>query len=410
MLGGSFNPLHIGHAMLADSVVCDLGFDKVLFVPAFIPPHKIMNKSVSDVQRFEMVKAFCDGAKKDGNDHFEAEDCEIVRKGISYTSDTLEFLSTKYRKELDGQKLCFIMGEEVASQFYKWHEPEKVASYADFLIARRHPDNNGIDTEGFGNKTYGDYEKDYSDDSYLKNFPYKHTFLENPVFPVSSTEVRSRIHSGKAFRYLVPREVFSYIVEKKLYGFKMTRQEISKLVAKIDSYAKAHVSESRYAHSVRTALTAQRMCRIYGLDPEMGYLAGIAHDICKSMNDQKMLALCEAGCEPVTDIEKSKPALLHGKAGAVLLAKKFKVTDKDLIEAVANHTFGKPGMCELAKILFIADKVEPGRDHVTESYLEELFSMSLNESLKAVLSESFSYLKSKGKSPAPISLELFESL
>ena len=64
VFGGSFNPLHIGHAMLADSVVCDLGFDKVLFVPAFIPPHKIMNKSVSDVQRFEMVKAFCDGAKK----------------------------------------------------------------------------------------------------------------------------------------------------------------------------------------------------------------------------------------------------------------------------------------------------------------------------------------------------------
>lgn len=410
VLGGSFNPLHIGHAMLADSVIHDLGFQKVLFVPTCIPPHKIIDKTVSDIQRFEMVKAFCDDANQKGLGVFEAEDCEIVRKGISYTSDTLDYLTKKYKKELEGQKLYFIMGEEVASQFYKWHEPEKVASLADFLIARRHPDNNGVVTEGFENKTSGDYKKDYSDDSYLKNFPYNHTFLENPIFPVSSTEIRSRIYGGKAFRYLVPEKIYSYIVEKKLYGLKMTKKEISKLVTKIDSYAKSHVSETRYEHSVRTALTARRMCSIYGLDPDLGYLAGIAHDICKSMDDQKMLALCAAGTESVTQIERDKPALLHGKAAAVVLSQKFNVNDKDLIEAVANHTFGKPGMCELSKILFIADKVEPGREHVTEEYLENLFSMKLDEALKAVLSESFSYLISKGKNPAPISMELFESL
>lgn len=220
VLGGSFNPLHIGHAMLAESVVHDFGFDKVLFVPTGIPPHKIMNKVVSDEDRFAMLSEFCKNADVNGKEIFVAEDCEIFSKGISYTSNTLEFLWKKYEKFLCGQKFSFIMGEEVASQFYKWNNPQKVASFADFLIAKRHPDNNGVNTDNFVNEVAGNYVRDYIDRSYLDNFPYPHVFLENPVLPISSTEIRARIYKGKAFRYLVPEKVFSYIIENKLYGYK----------------------------------------------------------------------------------------------------------------------------------------------------------------------------------------------
>lgn len=220
LLGGSFNPLHIGHAMLAETVIKDMGYDRVLFVPTCNPPHKQMNTSLSAEKRFEMVKAFCDSSLIDGKQYFFAEDCEIKRGGISYTSDTLEYITEKYAQELEGTKPAFIMGQEVASQFYKWRNPEKVASLADLLIAHRHPDNNGIETKLFANKPSGNYTEDYSDESYLEHFPYAYKVIENPVLPVSSTEIRARIATGRAWRYLVPEAIFGYIVENKLYSEK----------------------------------------------------------------------------------------------------------------------------------------------------------------------------------------------
>lgn len=216
LLGGTFNPLHIGHCMLADTVINELGYDKVLFVPTFIPPHKQLNTNVTPEQRLEMLKKFCDSAVIDGKRVFEAEDCEIKRGGVSYTYDTVKYVCENY--DLD-EKPAFIMGQEVAAQFDKWYKADELAKIAELIIARRHPDNNGVDVKGFTNKPVGDYTEDYKDQSLLDDFPYKTIVLENPVFPVSSTEIRSRIANGKGFRYLVPDAVFRYICENNLYGF-----------------------------------------------------------------------------------------------------------------------------------------------------------------------------------------------
>ncbi len=216
LLGGTFNPLHIGHCMLADTAVNELGYDKVLFVPTYIPPHKQLNTKVTPEERLEMIKVFCDSAASEGKRVFEPEDCEIRRGGVSYTYDTLKYVYERY--SLD-EKPAFIMGQEVAAQFDKWHNASEVAELADIIIARRHPDNNGIEVKGFENIPFGDYAEDYADQSLLENFPYNYRLLENPVFPVSSTEIRSRIAGGKSFRYLVPEAVFRYICDKRLYGF-----------------------------------------------------------------------------------------------------------------------------------------------------------------------------------------------
>lgn len=218
VLGGSFNPIHLGHAMLADTVLTECGFDKILFVPTYIPPHKQMNSSVLPEQRLEMVRLFCESSCSGGVQKFFAEDCEILRGGTSYTVDTLSYISEKYRDDLDGSRLAFIMGQEVASQFYKWKGPEKIAELADILIARRNSEKYEIKTESVKNKPAGNYSEDFTDKNFLENFPYRHSFVENPDFPVSSTEIRSRIALGKAWRYLVPEAVFQYIISNNLYG------------------------------------------------------------------------------------------------------------------------------------------------------------------------------------------------
>lgn len=219
VLGGAFNPLHIGHCMLAESVVKDLGYKRVLFVPTNIPPHKKMASDVSGKVRLEMVQRFCDESSVHGAKAFFCEACEIDRAGISYTYDTICYLSEKYKEILSG-KIGLVLGEESAAQFFRWHEAEKIASLVDFLVARRHPDGNGIDVDSFENETVNDYQRDFQVRDFKETFRYSHTMLENPVLPVSSTEIRSRIARAKAFRYLVPESVFQYIMEHKLYGFR----------------------------------------------------------------------------------------------------------------------------------------------------------------------------------------------
>ena len=182
------------------------------------------------------------------------------------------------------------------------------------------------------------------------------------------------------------------------------------LLAGITEYAKAHEKKERFEHSVRTAETCASLCRRFGEDAEKGYLAGIAHDICKECGDMELISLAVKDGLPVSQIERTKVSLLHGRAAATLLQEQFNVTDSEIIEAVQHHTFGKTGMCNLAKILYVADKIEPGREHVTEAYLKKTEKMALNELTMFVLSENISYLQERGKKVAPVTQEFLESL
>ena len=176
----------------------------------------------------------------------------------------------------------------------------------------------------------------------------------------------------------------------------------------IRQYTEAHVKKSRYQHSVRVAEMCARMCRQYGMDARKGYLAGIGHDMCKDCSDEEMIELAARDGNQITVFERKKPALLHGRAAAVMLHDKFKVYDPEILESVANHTSGIIGMCDLTKCLFLADKIEPGRPQSTDEYRENLLSMTLDEMLYSVLEENFEYLTKHKIEIAPGTREMIE--
>lgn len=184
----------------------------------------------------------------------------------------------------------------------------------------------------------------------------------------------------------------------------------SELFEQIREYAQSAVSEKRYAHSMRTAETLAKLCKNYGLDEEKGWVAGIAHDMCKKCTDEELFALVKKDGMPVSELEKNNPSLLHGRAAAVLIQEKFGVTDSEIIDAIANHTFGSADSCDLALLLFVADKIEPGRPQSTDEYRANLFAKSCHGIVLAVLEENIEYLTSHGKSVAEPSLVLAEKL
>lgn len=404
VFGGSFNPLHNGHAMLADTVIKDLGYDKVLFVPTCIPPHKRVNADVSPEKRLEMLELFC---STNGYGHFEVEPCEIERGGVSYTVDTIEYLNQKYSKVLDG-KLAFIMGDEVAAEFDKWKNPEKISKLADLIITHRikddsesHPDASVM--ENIQNTPIGDYKGDFNVRFDEKSFKYPYTLLKESVLPVSSSDIRKRIIEGRSIKYLLPAEIYRFIMENNLY-MQFDKDEKSSACRKMNyeakieeirAYTKAHVKKSRYEHSERVAQMCSLLCGHYGLNIEEGYLAGIAHDMCKDMDDEEVTKVASKDGLPIYDIEKNKPSLLHGRAAAILMKEKFGITDKNILEAVAFHTSGKVDMCDLTKCLFLADKIEPGRPQSTEEYRNRYLTLSLDEMTACIIMENYDYVLNK---------------
>ncbi|MCQ2575696.1 MAG: bis(5'-nucleosyl)-tetraphosphatase (symmetrical) YqeK [Treponema sp.] len=184
--------------------------------------------------------------------------------------------------------------------------------------------------------------------------------------------------------------------------------DYDKLIEQIRDYTKKSVKSKRYEHSERVADMCVTLCKKAGIDEKKGYLVGIGHDMCKDMPDYELIGTAGRDGNPVTEYELGKPALLHGRAAAVLMKDKFGITDSDILEAVANHTSGKEGMCDLTKILFLADKIEPGRPQSSDEYRARLLAMPLEEMTGTVIVENYKYIKSRGHNIYPGTQKMVE--
>lgn len=211
VLGGSFNPVHKGHLLLADSVCTLLGYDKLLFIPVSAPPHKIIKNAASSFDRLKMLQLACEDDFR-----FAVDSCEIDRGGISYTWDTVCFLEHKYAEQLSA-KIGLIVGQDLAAEFSKWKNAALLAEKTDLILAHR-PFEKPCSAEG--NKPDSNFKGLFATEKMLSEFPYPHLVLNNAMIAVSSTEIREKIRKGEDLTGLVPEKVYCYIRERKLYGYK----------------------------------------------------------------------------------------------------------------------------------------------------------------------------------------------
>jgi predicted HD superfamily hydrolase involved in NAD metabolism len=129
------------------------------------------------------------------------------------------------------------------------------------------------------------------------------------------------------------------------------------------------LSSESAAHSERVAQTAKRIAEAYGLDAEAAHLAGLLHDWARDLSGEELLREARLLGLPITEVDEQVPYLLHAPVGARLVRRAFPDAGDAVVDAVAVHTFGAPGMSALAMAVFIADSIEPGRTHESAAVL-----------------------------------------
>ena len=182
------------------------------------------------------------------------------------------------------------------------------------------------------------------------------------------------------------------------------------LLRDAESYARERLSEKRYAHTLRVAETAGRLANLHGLDPARARLAGLLHDTAREVGKEELLRGATEEGLPVGDFEREWPILLHGPVAAELTKEDLGVEEGEILDAVRSHTTGEPGMGPLALALFVADKIEPGRDQPGVEDLRELALESLGHAAKAALEDSISYNERRDRPAHPKSRQTLEWL
>ena len=202
IFGGSFDPIHQGHLILAENCREQASLDLVLFIPCATSPHKADGASSTDRQRCEMVELAIAG-----HESFRLSKIELERGGISYTVDTLANLKEQHPDD----ELFLMMGDDSLESFDGWHEPQRICELAVPLVANR---------PGSGEIDLSVLKKHASAERYQQACD---ATVDSPMIEISSSVIQSRIVANQSIRYLLPRGVERYIESQSVYAAKAVK-------------------------------------------------------------------------------------------------------------------------------------------------------------------------------------------
>lgn len=418
ILGGSFNPPHLGHLLLASFAHDQLGLDLVLLVPAWSPPHKHIADDVAAAVRLDLARAAVDG-----DDRLEVSDVEI-RLRLRYTIDTLYAL----RDEHPGAELWFLAGADSLVAFTTWRDPAGILEVCRLAVVPR-PGASRDEAEAARSELAGVAGEDRIE------------LVDMPEIALSSTMLRDRVRAGRSIRHAVPPAVDAAVARLGLYvprpdapagagdpasaaaagpasglsgagrgsiaaGPRDAEPTAGPSVAEAEQLMAARVGPDLYAHCVRVARYAADLATRWGASPQEAELAGLLHDYWREGDAETVLRRCrDLGVAP-SELELRRPVqLLHARLAAAE-AQAMGVPLR-VCAAIARHTVGGAGMTTLEKCLYVADAAEPARDYHDVDDLRELARTDLDEAVAWSNRRGIAQLLQKGRPIHPDSLALY---
>ncbi len=364
ILGGTFDPCHIGHIEMALKAKEHLKLKKTVFMPGGNPPHK---EEITPAElRFRMVsEAIAD------YEGLEVWDYEINKKTHSYTADTLGHLKSENPQD----DYYFILGGDSLDYLDHWYNPEQIFALAKIVVFSR-----------------DDFNIRAKTDSLIKKFGGQIIILDDEIKDVSSTMVRNYVDMGLDISGLVPTGTQKIIYENNLYHHSFTE-----LRKKVES----REEPGRFLHTIGVTKAAVKMAEIFGEDPKKAYIAALLHDIAKHISGSEMYDMCKNRGVVLDDAEMENPGLVHAKLGAYLAKAEYGIEDEDIINAIAWHTLGRCEASRLEKIIFVADMVEEGRSFLALEKIRKTAYKNLDKAVYMCADSVIRFNTGKGKKVHP---------
>ncbi|MEG0176507.1 nicotinate (nicotinamide) nucleotide adenylyltransferase [Anaerorhabdus sp.] len=333
-LGGTFDPVHIGHIECAKKVLKTFGLDEIWLLPAKDAPLKNQT-STSFEMRTKMCKIACKPYRK-------LKVCTIENELPipSYTINTVKELKKKYPHD----KFYWIVGDDQVAQFNAWKDIDQLLSEVQFIAVNR----NGL----------------VIDDNRLL-----------VMSDIKRLESSTRVRQGH-FRDCC-KGVRNYILNNELY---------------LEEIVKNHCSEKRANHVFSMTKVCVELAKIHHVNMHEARMAGLLHDICKEMDKTEELKIMNIYFKDKLHLSN---VIYHSYTAIPWIKENLGYTNKKVLSAIYNHTICNSNS-KLSKILFISDKVDPSRGY-DSSNLIEVSKRNLNEGYKLVLSERNEYLVKEGK-------------
>ena len=362
MYGGTFNPIHLGHMHAAAAVSEHLRLDKLLLMPAGIPPHKALPEgSATPAQRLEMCRIAARYIPR-------AEACplELEREGASYTVDTLRELRQRYA---DAQ-LWLVVGTDMVLTFDHWRQPEEMAKLCRLAVVARDEQDRARIAEKAA--------------ALRESLGLVCDIVDCPALPMSSTQVRETMDE----RLLHPA-VLDYIRQHKLY---LPSPE------SLRAAVERRVSAKRMAHIAGCERMAAEMGKRYGVDDYTVRAAAILHDCTKALSEKEQLTLCEKWHIIFDYGEGDFAQLIHADTGAETARREFKMPE-DIVAAIRTHTTGAVDMTTLQKILYVADMCEETRTWPGVEDLRALALTDLEAAVTSAMERTAAFIREQGREP-----------
>lgn len=382
LFGGTFDPPHLGHVALARAATESGRIDELQILPSAQPPHKSEKPVLPAGYRYAMAQLAFGGIPG-----VTLSDLELRHTGRSYTVDTLRSLQAEWADRGEPVELLFLVGADSLRDLHLWYKPEEILSLCTLWVAARP----GVDRK----------ELEQTAEDWRRRCQARIEFLEAPEIDVSSTALRlelTRILAGDKLRVppgrlrkadppglealpLAPA-VLPFILDMGLYGYldwgKEWSSASSTRIAALSAKLWQALPRRRFLHVLNVMCLAIGFAPSCGVSTDEAALAALLHDCAKAYEDEDCLKLCpELRGRP-----SYPPSIWHGPAGAVVAVRDYgvdPVKEAGVLQAIRLHSTLDRDATRLDQLVFVADKIEPGRHYADLIPIREALARSLEE-------------------------------
>ncbi len=360
--GGTFSPPHLGHLAAARAAAKRLELDRVLFIPAAIPPHKALPEGTpSGEHRTAMTEIMAQTLEVESGIPAGVSDMELKRSGKSYTAHTLAQL----REEYPEAELWFLMGTDMFLTLHQWYDPASILATAKICALARNAGEGADSLEGQKRRL----EETFGAEIVTMTVP--------DLVDISSSEIRALLAEGGGREYLLS-PVYGWILRHGLYGTHADLKHLDLPDLRACSWSMVH--QKRVPHIRGCEEEAARLALRWGENETEARRAGILHDCTKYLELEPQLELCRRYGVELDELERVAVKLLHSKTGASIARYVYGENDR-VCSAICWHTTAKENMTTLEKILYVADYIEPNRDFEGVERLRKLAYEDLDRAL-----------------------------